>query len=222
MPDYYKTLGVEKSATTEEIKKAYRVLALKYHPDRGGSEEDGQKFKEINEAYQVLSDRQKRAEYDQFGRTDFGAGAGGFSGFEGYQGFGGQEFEFNFGGFGGLGDIFENFFGQAFSQVQAEIKITPAQAVLGDKLEVSTGGEKINLDIPAGVQDGQAFKIPGRGRAYRPPAGRAGQASRTHKGGRGDLILTVRVEIPKNVTAEQRQLYEQLRAAESKKRHWWR
>jgi len=204
--DYYKTLGVDKGATTEEIKKAYRKLALKYHPDRGGSDEEAKKFKEINQAYQVLSDPQKRAEYDQFGRTDFGS-TGGFSGFEGFQGFGGQDFEFNFGGFGGLGDIFENFFGQAFSQVQAEVRITPAQAVLGEKLEINLGGEKINLDIPAGTQDGQAFRLPGKGRA--------------HKGGRGDLILTVRIEIPKNVTREQRELYEQLRAAESKKRSWW-
>jgi len=200
-------LGVEKNASTEEIKKAYRKLALKYHPDRGGSEEDARKFKEINEAYQVLSDPQKRAQYDQFGRTDFG-NAGGFGGFEGFQGFGGQDYEFNFGGFGGLGDIFENFFGQAFSQVQAEIRITPAQAVLGDKLEVSVGGEKINLDIPAGTQDGQAFRFQDRGRA--------------HKSGRGDLIISVRIEIPKNITREQRELYEQLREVESKKRSWWK
>ncbi|OIN88961.1 hypothetical protein AUJ40_02780 [Candidatus Berkelbacteria bacterium CG1_02_42_45] len=205
--DCYKILGVEKNASTEEIKKAYRKLALKYHPDRGGSEEDARKFKEINEAYQVLSDPQKRAQYDQFGRTDFG-NAGGFGGFEGFQGFGGQDYEFNFGGFGGLGDIFENFFGQAFSQVQAEIRITPAQAVLGDKLEVSVGGEKINLDIPAGTQDGQAFRFQGRGRA--------------HKSGRGDLIISVRIEIPKNITREQRELYEQLREVESKKRSWWK
>lgn len=203
--DYYKILGVEKSATTEEIKKAYRKLALKYHPDRGGSAEDSKRFKETSEAYQVLSDPQKRSQYDQFGRTDFatGGGQGGFGGFQG--GFEGAEFDF--GGMGGLGDIFENFFGQAFSQVQAEIKITPAQAVLGDKLEVTISGEKINFDIPAGVQDGQAFRFPGRGR--------------THNKGRGDLILTVRIEMPRHVSKEQQELWEKLRESESKKHHWW-
>ena len=81
--DYYKILGVPEDASEEEIKKAYRRLALKYHPDRGGDEE---KFKEINEAYQVLSDDKKRAQYDQFGTAfeDAQAGAGGFSGFSGF------------------------------------------------------------------------------------------------------------------------------------------
>lgn len=211
--DFYKTLGISKDASSEEIKKAYRKLALKYHPDRGGGEEASKEFKKVNEAYQVLSDPQKRSQYDQFGKTDFSSaggqgGFGGFSGFEGFSGFGGdgQGFEFNFGG-GGLGDIFENFFGQAFSQVQAEIRITPAQAVLGDKLQAEIAGEKVELDLPAGIQDGQSFRIPGKGRQ--------------HKGGRGDLILTVRIEIPKNITKEQRELYEQLREVESKKRSWW-
>lgn len=211
--NYYKILGVSKGANQDEIKKAYRKLALKYHPDRGGGEEAAKEFKKVNEAYQVLSDPQKRSQYDQFGKTDFSSaggqsGFGGFSGFEGFSGFGGdgQGFEFNFGG-GGLGDIFESFFGQAMSQVQAEIKITPAQAVLGDKLQVEIGGEKVDIDIPAGIQDGQAFRIPGKGRQ--------------HKNGRGDLILTLRIEIPKNITKEQRELYEQLREVESKKRSWW-
>ena len=202
--DYYKILGVEKGATIDEIKKAYRKLALQYHPDRGGDEATAKKFKEASEAYQVLSDPQKRAQYDQFGRTDFSAG-GGQGGFNGFQGFEGAEFDF--GGFGGLGDIFENFFGQAFSQVQAEIKITPAQAVVGDKLELDIDGEKIKFDIPAGTQDGQSFRFQGKGRS--------------HKGGKGDLILTIRIEIPRHITNEQRELYEQLRQAESKKKSWW-
>ena len=107
-----------------------------------------------------------------------------------------------------MGDIFENFFFFFFSQVQAEIRITPAQAVLGDKLQAEIAGEEVELDLPAGIQDGQSFRIPGKGRQ--------------HKGGRGDLILTVRIEIPKNITKEQRELYEQLREVESKKRSWWR
>ena len=200
--DYYNILGVSKSASAEEIKKAYRKLALKYHPDRGGGEDSAKKFKEVNEAYQVLSDPQKKSQYDQFGRTDFSAG-GGQNGFGGFGGFEGMEFDF-----GGFGDIFENFFGQAFSQVQAEIRISPAQAVLGDKLEISVGGEKINFDIPAGVQDGQSFRFPGKGKA--------------HKNGRGDLILSVRIEMPRHISKEQQELWEKLRESESKtKKHWW-
>ncbi len=203
--DYYKILGVSKTAGIDEIKKAYRKLALQYHPDRGGDEATAEKFKEVSEAYQVLSDPEKRSQYDQFGRTDFSA-AGNQAGFGGFQG-GFENMDFDFGGFGGLGDIFENFFGQAFSQVQAEIKITPAQAVIGDKLEANIGGEKIKFDIPAGVQDGQAFRFPGRGRA--------------HNNGRGDLILTVRIEMPRHISKEQRELWQKLRESESKKHSWW-
>ncbi|MCX6712366.1 MAG: DnaJ domain-containing protein, partial [Candidatus Vogelbacteria bacterium] len=114
--DYYKTLGVEKKASKEEVKKAFHKLAHKYHPDKQGGDEA--KFKEINEAYQTLSDDNKRAQYDQFG-SDFagggaGPGAGGFGGGQGFGGFdfsgfqnanGGQGFEFD------LGDIFGDFFG---------------------------------------------------------------------------------------------------------------
>jgi len=214
--DYYDILGVAKSASADEIKKAYRRLALKYHPDRGG---DHDKFKEINEAYQVLSDPQKRAQYDQFGTTGAGfsgAGAGGFdfSGFSARGGqapggfdFGGEGFEFNFGGLGGLGDIFGDFFSQAFSTVQAEVKITPAQATLGDKLTVNVGGENIDLEIPAGVQDGTQFRFPGRGRKIR-------------GGQRGDLILAVRIEISHRLSKEQRELWGKLRESETRK-HWW-
>jgi DnaJ-class molecular chaperone len=209
--DYYKILGVEKTATTDEIKKAYRKLALKYHPDRGGDSETAKKFNEINEAYQVLSDSQKRSQYDQYGRTDFSAGAnqGGFQGgFEGmdfgdFSGFGPNGSSFG----GGFGDIFENFFGQAFAQVQAEIKISPSQAVLGDKLEISIDGQKINFDIPTGVQDGQTFRFSGMGRPT--------------KNGHGDLILTVRIEMPRHISKEQRELWEKLRQSETKKHHRW-
>src|SRR5579871_4579849 len=112
--DYYNILGVTKSATEEEIKKAYRKLAHEYHPDRPGGDE--KKFKEINEAYQILSDKNKRAQYDRFGNADpmggFGQGGqwGGFPGgvspnWEGF-GFDPQ----NFGDMGDMGDIFESFF----------------------------------------------------------------------------------------------------------------
>lgn len=105
--DYYATLGVNKSASDDEIKSAYRQLAKKYHPDLNKTPEAAEKFKEINEAYSVLSDKQKRANYDQFGSADgpqgFGGGQG-FSGFDSSEGFGGFEDIFNiFTNFGGRG-----------------------------------------------------------------------------------------------------------------------
>ncbi len=106
--DYYEVLGVDRKATDDEIKKAYRKLAKKYHPDLNPGDSEAEKnFKEVNEAYEMLSDSEKRARYDQFGHAgvdpNFGAGGGG-----GYGGFGG------FGGFDDLGDLFGDLFGGAF------------------------------------------------------------------------------------------------------------
>ena len=114
--DYYEVLGVSKSASEDEIKKAFRKAAVKYHPDKQGGDEA--KFKEINEAYEVLKDKQKRQRYDQFGHAGVGGASGssgGFSGnpFEGFGGFGGQNIQFDFGGDGMFGDIFSQFFGGA-------------------------------------------------------------------------------------------------------------
>lgn len=107
--DYYEILGVSKGASDDEIKKAYRKLAHKYHPDKSGGDEA--KFKEINEAYQVLSDKSKRAQYDQFGQTFQGApgGGSGFGGFD-FSGFQNQGFDFEFGG-SNFEDIFSDIFG---------------------------------------------------------------------------------------------------------------
>ncbi len=213
--NYYSILGVSKSATSDDIKKAYRKLALQYHPDRGGDKETEKKFKEVSEAYQILSDPEKRATYDQFGSAAFQNGGGsanqgpfggGFGGFD-FSGFGGGRTQGDFSGFGGLGDIFEEFFGQSMSQVQAEIKISPAQAVLGDNLALEVNGEKINFQIPAGVQTGTSFRFPGKGKAFR--------------GNRkGDLILTVQIEMPKHLSKEQKELWQKIKESETKKR-WW-
>jgi len=119
--DYYEILGVSKGASDEDIKRAYRRLAQKHHPDKPGGDE--KKFKEINEAYQVLSDKQKRSQYDQYGQTFEQAqaqGQGGFGGAQGFGGFGdfsdmfrgasGEGINFEFGG-EGFGDIFSDLFG---------------------------------------------------------------------------------------------------------------
>src|SRR6478609_8719120 len=111
--DYYEVLGVSKNASDDEIKKSFRRLAIQYHPDKEGGNEE--KFKEVNEAYEVLKDDKKRQRYDQFGHAGVGSSAasdggnpfgGGFGGFGGQ----GQEVHFDFGDLG-LGDIFGSFFG---------------------------------------------------------------------------------------------------------------
>jgi len=114
--DYYNILGVGKGATDDEIKKAYRKLAHQHHPDKSGGDEA--KFKEVNEAYQVLSDKEKRTQYDQYGQTfEQAQSQGGFSGFEGFRDFSSyaEGFDFNFGGGqqGGFSDIFGDIFEQA-------------------------------------------------------------------------------------------------------------
>src|SRR5688500_17225484 len=103
MEDYYKILGVQKGATEDDIKKAYRKLAQEHHPDRPSGNEKNVKV--INEAYQVLSNKEKRAQYDRFGRSFSGGGPSGFGAGAGFEGF-----DMNFNDFGDLTDIFETFF----------------------------------------------------------------------------------------------------------------
>lgn len=140
MKDYYEILGVSRDASDEEIKKSFRKLAHKYHPDKKDGDEE--KFKEVNEAYQVLSDKQKKEQYDQFGQTfeqsgqsgyggfGDGAGFGGASGFGGQNPFGSQSGNYNFEDID-LGDVFESFFGRSRRQQR------PGGAVSGDDLSIN-------------------------------------------------------------------------------------
>jgi DnaJ-class molecular chaperone len=181
--DYYQTLGVSKTATEVEIKKAYRKLALQYHPDRNKSKEAGEKFKEVNQAYEVLSDTQKRQTYDQFGAAAFEQGgpsgqgpfgAGGpFGGFGGQQGpftytysSGGNPQGFDFGGgFSDPFEIFEQFFGggNPFGRQQRRstysLTITFMEAVKGVTKKVQMEGKTQTIKIPAGVDDGSRIRF---------------------------------------------------------------
>jgi len=176
----YETLGVSENASADEIKKAYRKLARKYHPDINKEESAVDKFKEINAAYEVLSDTQKKAQYDQFGdsmfggqnfhdfassqgggvdldeilRQMFGGGGGGFSGPGAGGGFGG------FGGFGGP-DL----------DTQARITIPFMVAITGGKHSISANGESFDIKIPAGIKSGETMRVRGKGKQYQGQAG---------------------------------------------------
>ncbi|MCA9330873.1 molecular chaperone DnaJ [Candidatus Saccharibacteria bacterium] len=150
--DYYEVLGVGKSASADEIKKAFRRKAIELHPDKQGGDEE--KFKEVNEAYEVLKDQQKRQRYDQFGHAGVGgASGGGGNPFEGFSGFGGQGQSVNFDFEDlGLGDLFGSFFGGNSggspnrrggrgNDVETTIEISFEKAVFGTETEL-----KLNLD----------------------------------------------------------------------------
>lgn len=176
--DYYETLGVSKNASADELKKAYRKQALEWHPDRHkeNKEEAEKRFKLINEAYQVLSDPQKKAAYDQFGHAAFspGGGMGGSNPFAGGNPFGGggpftyayrsTNGQNPFSDFGDPFDIFEQFFGGGFGQrVQQKprygIAIDFMEAVHGVEKEVSIDGKKKKIKIPPGVDEGSRIRF---------------------------------------------------------------
>ncbi len=147
MENYYKLLGILKNATPEEIKKAYHKLAHKYHPDKLGGNE--KKFKEINEAYQILSDSKKRAEYDRFGRvfTD-GSTRGAWNGGAGFEG---VNWDVNFGGFenmGDLGDVFDAFFEGLGVKPKRKVykRGSDLEITVTVTLEEAKLGKKVNLD----------------------------------------------------------------------------
>jgi len=171
--DYYELLGVGKSATADELKKAYRKLAMEYHPDRNKSKEAEEKFKEINQAYEVLSDTKKKQMYDQYGHAAFNNGAGGGGAGAGQQGpfnysyygqgQGGSPFGANqdFGGFGDPFEIFEQFFGGGFAQrkPQYSLSIDFMESVKGVTKKVTIEGQERDIKIPAGIDDGQRIRF---------------------------------------------------------------
>lgn len=173
--DYYDILGVSKSASADEIKKAYRKAALAWHPDRHKDDKEAaeKKFKEVNEAYQILSDPGKKAAYDQYGHAAFTPGgspgqnpfAGGFGGQGGpftYTYSSGGQNPFGQGGFGDPFDIFEAFFGGGNpfggrarqAKPRYSIEIDFMDAVKGVSKEVNIGGKKRKIKIPGGIYEG--------------------------------------------------------------------
>ena len=193
--DFYKTLGVSEDVAEAELKKVYRKLSRQYHPDTNpGDAKAEAKFKEISEAYSVLSDKQQRAEYDQVramgGGARFTGGAGGFPG--GAGGFGGG-FP---GGGAGFEDVFANLFGggggfgggfggpQRGADLSTSKTIDFIDSVKGAtiKMHLNNHADAITLKVPAGIQDGQKLKVRGKGQAS-PNGGEA-----------GDLVVTIQVK----------------------------
>lgn len=172
--DYYEILGVSKDASAQEIKKAYRKLALKFHPDKNKADDAEDKFKEINQAYEVLSDEQKRKSYDQFGHAAFDAASGmGGNPFAGgfkqgpftytYTSSGGNPFAQGGADFSDPFDIFEQFFGGGFSQAarrpRYSLQIDFMEAIKGSQKKVVIEGEEKTIKIPPGADDGTRIRF---------------------------------------------------------------
>lgn len=193
----YETLDVSQDANADEVKKAYRRLARKYHPDVNKDAGAEEKFKEINAAYEILSDEQKRRQYDQYGDNMFGGqnfhdfahaqgGAnlddilrsifGGGGGFGGFGGAGGAR-----GGFGGFNNSSFGGFSEPDLDMAAKITIPFNVAILGGKHALSFGGDSFDVKIPAGIKSGEKMRVKDKGKSY--------------QGKKGDLILSVEVAV---------------------------
>lgn len=196
--DYYKVLGVERSASQDEIKKAYRKLAVKYHPDKNPDDKVAEeKFKEISEAYQVLGNADTRKKYDELGANWKQYENSGFSGFGGGgQGFNASGFsdffDMFFGGQGGASFDIRDFMGgmgggrrstrpAKGSDLNATINMTLLEAYQGSQRMIDLGGNTIKITIKPGVRDGQVLRIKGKGNP-----GRNG-------GDNGDLLIKVSI-----------------------------
>jgi DnaJ-class molecular chaperone len=212
--DYYGDLGVSKDASADEISRAFRKLAAKYHPDRNpGDKSAEEKFKRIAEAYNVLRDPQSRATYDRGGSEQVRIEPG-------FRGFDSAEDVFSH-----FGDMFGDLFGprvraRAYrrwpEEYETEIEVYPEPgesldlrrevttgvftALLGGSVDVPLSEGTAEMTVPPGTQPGQQFRL-------------AGQGHRDRRGRRGDVIVTVRVEIPRRLTPAQRRLLEQARSA---------
>ncbi|MGL2592706.1 DnaJ C-terminal domain-containing protein [Helicobacter pylori] len=187
----YQTLNVSENASQDEIKKSYRRLARQYHPDLNKTKEAEEKFKEINAAYEILSDEEKRRQYDQFGDNMFGGqnfsdfarsrstsedlddilssifGKGGFS----------QRFSQNSQGFSGFN--FSNFAPENLDMT-ATLSVSVLDTLLGNKKQVSINNETFSLKIPIGVEEGEKIRVRNKGKMGRT--------------GRGDLLLQIHIE----------------------------
>ena len=206
--DYYSILGISKNAGAEDIKKAYRKLAVKYHPDKNaGNKEAEEKFKQINEAYEVLSDPEKKKKYDKYGENwnkvpeggqgKYQYGAGGERG--GTYHYEGDPSEF-FGGNGGdFSDLFEQFFtgsrkgaggraGNRARDVESSITIGLDEAYHGLAQIIEVAGQKIRIKLKPGTYEGLVIKLPGKAPAT--------------KGKAGDLYLAIHVRVPEGYELE--------------------
>lgn len=187
--DYYKTLGVDKNATQDDIKKAFRQLARKYHPDLNPNDPTAkEKFQQINEANEVLSDPEKRKKYDEYGeqwkhadefeaqRKAYEAQGGGGGHSEYWYSADGRHFTSGFGGESGFSDFFEELFGQGRTRgsgkaragfrgpdIQAELPLTLREAATTHKQTFTVNGETLRITVPAGVADRQTVKLKGHG-----------------------------------------------------------